>query len=119
MPCWQFRINAGGLADVITPSFCWQYRQGLRLSEMTGLKRQHIILGAGAHVRLIGGSKKKPMKTSAVFCMIPPRITLFLGELFTRFGSVNSRHAGAFGAGIVTPLSQWVFGRFTALKGLP
>src|SRR6266446_3623164 len=32
---------------------------GLRLSEMTGLKRQDIILGAGAHVRLIGKGRKE------------------------------------------------------------
>jgi site-specific recombinase XerD len=32
---------------------------GLRLSEMTGLKRQNIILGAGAHVRLIGKGRKE------------------------------------------------------------
>ena len=27
MPCWPLRISAHGLADGITPSFCWQYRQ--------------------------------------------------------------------------------------------
>jgi site-specific recombinase XerD len=32
---------------------------GLRLSEMTGLKRQDIILGAGAHVRVIGKGRKE------------------------------------------------------------
>jgi site-specific recombinase XerD len=32
---------------------------GLRLSEMTGLKHQDIILGAGAHVRLIGKGRKE------------------------------------------------------------
>jgi site-specific recombinase XerD len=32
---------------------------GLRLSEMTGLKREDIILGAGAHVRLIGKGRKE------------------------------------------------------------
>src|SRR5258707_13207185 len=32
---------------------------GLRLSEMTGLKRQDIILGTGAHVRLIGKGRKE------------------------------------------------------------
>src|SRR6201998_3795957 len=32
---------------------------GLRLSEMTGLKRQDIILGAGAHARLIGKGRKE------------------------------------------------------------
>lgn len=32
---------------------------GLRLSEMTGLKRQDIILGAGGHVRVIGKGRKE------------------------------------------------------------
>jgi site-specific recombinase XerD len=32
---------------------------GLRLSEMTGLQRQNIILGAGAHVRVIGKGRKE------------------------------------------------------------
>src|ERR1700674_2128143 len=32
---------------------------GLRLSEMTGLKRDDIILGAGAHVRLIGKGRRE------------------------------------------------------------
>jgi site-specific recombinase XerD len=32
---------------------------GLRLSEMTGLKRQDLILGAGAHVRVIGKGRKE------------------------------------------------------------
>jgi site-specific recombinase XerD len=32
---------------------------GLRLSEMTGLKREDIIVGAGAHVRVIGKGRKE------------------------------------------------------------
>lgn len=32
---------------------------GLRLSEMTGLKRADIVLGAGAHVRVIGKGRKE------------------------------------------------------------
>jgi site-specific recombinase XerD len=32
---------------------------GLRLSEMTGLKRENIIFGAGAHVRVIGKGRKE------------------------------------------------------------
>jgi site-specific recombinase XerD len=32
---------------------------GLRLSEMTGLKREHLILGTGAHVRVIGKGRKE------------------------------------------------------------
>jgi len=32
---------------------------GLRLSEMTGLKRQDLVLGAGAHVRVIGKGRKE------------------------------------------------------------
>jgi len=32
---------------------------GLRLSEMTGLKRKDIILGAGAHARVIGKGRKE------------------------------------------------------------
>src|SRR5439155_6551233 len=32
---------------------------GLRLSEMTGLKRGDAILGAGAHVRVIGKGRKE------------------------------------------------------------
>jgi site-specific recombinase XerD len=32
---------------------------GLRLSEMTGLKREDIIFGAGAHVRVIGEARKE------------------------------------------------------------
>jgi integrase len=32
---------------------------GLRLSEVTGLKREDIILGTGAHVRVIGKGRKE------------------------------------------------------------
>src|SRR5215472_12910453 len=32
---------------------------GLRLSEMTALKRENIIVGAGAHVRVIGKGRKE------------------------------------------------------------
>jgi site-specific recombinase XerD len=32
---------------------------GLRLSEMTGLKREDLIIGAGAHVRVIGKGRKE------------------------------------------------------------
>jgi site-specific recombinase XerD len=32
---------------------------GLRLSEMTGLKRENLILGAGAHLRVIGKGRKE------------------------------------------------------------
>ena len=32
---------------------------GLRLSEMTGLKRENIILGTGAHIRVIGKGRKE------------------------------------------------------------
>jgi site-specific recombinase XerD len=32
---------------------------GLRLSEMTGLKREDVILGTGAHVRVIGKGRKE------------------------------------------------------------
>ena len=32
---------------------------GLRLSEMTGLKREDIVFGAGAHVRVIGKGRKE------------------------------------------------------------
>ena len=32
---------------------------GLRLSEMTGLRRQDIVLGAGGHVRVIGKGRKE------------------------------------------------------------
>lgn len=32
---------------------------GLRLSEMTGLKRDDLILGAGAHVRVVGKGRKE------------------------------------------------------------
>lgn len=34
-------------------------QSGLRLSEMTGLKRQDLILGTGAHVRVIGKGRKE------------------------------------------------------------
>ena len=32
---------------------------GLRLSEMTGLKREDLVLGAGAHLRVIGKGRKE------------------------------------------------------------
>jgi site-specific recombinase XerC len=32
---------------------------GLRLSEMTGLKREDLTLGAGAHLRVIGKGRKE------------------------------------------------------------
>jgi site-specific recombinase XerD len=38
---------------------------GLRLSEMTALKREDIILGAGAHVRVIGKGRKERCTTVA------------------------------------------------------
>jgi site-specific recombinase XerD len=42
---------------------------GLRLSEMTALKREDIILGAGAHIRVIGKGRKErctPVATSTL-----------------------------------------------------
>src|SRR5256712_11548432 len=42
---------------------------GLRLSEMTGLQRQDIVLGTGAHVRVIGKGRKErctPLAKSTV-----------------------------------------------------
>lgn len=42
---------------------------GLRLSEMTGLKREDLIIGAGAHVRVIGKGRKErciPLAKSTV-----------------------------------------------------
>lgn len=42
---------------------------GLRLSEMTGLKRESIIFGTGAHVRVIGKGRKErctPIATSTL-----------------------------------------------------
>ena len=32
---------------------------GLRLSEMTGLKRADLIVGTGAHVRVVGKGRKE------------------------------------------------------------
>jgi site-specific recombinase XerD len=40
-------------------SFFWPYITGLRLSEMTALKREDFIVGAGAHVRVIGKGRKE------------------------------------------------------------
>jgi len=41
-------------------AFMWLAVQtGLRLSEMTGLKREDVIFGAGAHVRVIGKGRKE------------------------------------------------------------
>ena len=37
---------------------------GLRLSEMTGLKRKDLIVGSGAHLRLIGKGRKGTLHTS-------------------------------------------------------
>ena len=59
MPCLPLRISAHGLAGVITPFMLVAVQTGLRLSEMTGLKREDIILGAGAHVRVIGKGRKE------------------------------------------------------------
>jgi len=45
---------------------------GLRLSEMTGLQRQDIILGTGAHVRVIGKGRKErctPIAKSTLFVL--------------------------------------------------
>jgi site-specific recombinase XerD len=42
---------------------------GLRLSEMTGLKRKDLIVGSGAHLRLIGKGRKErctPLATSTL-----------------------------------------------------
>src|ERR1700693_3170471 len=38
---------------------------GLRLSEMTGLNREDLVLGAGAHVRVIGKGRKERCTTIA------------------------------------------------------
>src|SRR2546427_678766 len=43
--------------------------EGLRISEMTGLQRQDIVLGTGAHVRVIGKGRKErctPLAKSTV-----------------------------------------------------
>jgi site-specific recombinase XerD len=44
---------------------------GLRLSEMTGLKREDLILGTGAHVRVIG--KGRNYDDLAIMHSSPPR----------------------------------------------
>jgi site-specific recombinase XerD len=55
--------NRSGSAHMVWPAWSrlllLAVQTGLRLSEMTGLKRQDIILGAGAHVRLIGKGRKE------------------------------------------------------------
>ena len=38
---------------------------GLRLSEMTGLKRENLVLGTGAHIRVIGKGRKERCVLSA------------------------------------------------------
>jgi len=35
------------------------YRRGFRLSEMTGLKREDLVLGVGAHLRVIGKGRRE------------------------------------------------------------
>ena len=59
MPCSPLRISAPGLAGAIMPFILVAVQTGLRLSEMTGLKREDLILGAGAHVRVIGKGRKE------------------------------------------------------------
>jgi site-specific recombinase XerC len=49
---------------------------GLRLSEMTGLNREDLILGAGAHVRVIGKGRKErctPIASPTFAHLAPPR----------------------------------------------
>src|ERR1700681_4451779 len=78
---------------------------GLRLSEMTGLNREDLILGAGAHVRVIGKGRKErctpiARSTRAVlkaWLREPQRgdgtveLTQFRGHLF--FGTGGVHHA--------------------------
>ncbi len=45
---------------------------GLRLSELTGLRREHMHLGTGAHVRCVGkgrGERSTPLTKQAVMAM--------------------------------------------------
>ena len=67
----QFLTRAEVEALLTAPDQCtWSGRRdhafllvavqtGLRLSEMTGLKREDLILGTGAHVRVIGKGRKE------------------------------------------------------------
>ena len=59
MPCWPLPISAPGLAGAITRFSCVAVQTGLRVSEMTGLTREDLVLGTGAHVRVIGKGRKE------------------------------------------------------------
>ncbi|CCV12334.1 hypothetical protein MESS4_40019 [Mesorhizobium sp. STM 4661] len=59
MPCWPHRTGA-----------TWSGRRnhafhtGLRLSEITGLKRDDLFFGTGAHLRVIGARNAAPRSPS-------------------------------------------------------
>ena len=59
MPCSLLRIKAHGLAGADHAFLLVAAQTGLRLSEMTGLKREDLILGTGAHVHVIGKGRKE------------------------------------------------------------
>ena len=44
---------------MITPFILVAVQTGLRLSEMTGLRREDLIIGAGAHLRVTGKGRKE------------------------------------------------------------
>ena len=47
-----------GSVAATTPCCCWPCQTGLRVSELTGLTRADVHLGAGAHVRCHGKGRK-------------------------------------------------------------
>jgi site-specific recombinase XerD len=73
---------------------------GLRLSEMTGLKREDIILGVGAHVRVMGKGRKErctPMARSTLVVLKdwlrePPR-----GDGHVLFPNAQGEHLSVHG----------------------
>jgi len=82
---------------------------GLRLSEMTGLKREDIIFGTGAHVRVIGkGRKERIIPLNAMAMAAPPGSgnLIFLPWLNGERTPVDNHHlrGGWFNASMATRL---------------
>jgi site-specific recombinase XerC len=58
MRFWRRPTREPGPGVAITLC-CWLLQTGTRLSEVIGLRRQDVSLGAGAHVHVVGKGRKE------------------------------------------------------------
>ncbi|WP_292530416.1 tyrosine-type recombinase/integrase [Mesorhizobium sp.] len=59
MPCWPHRIKSTWSGRRDHAFLLVAVQTGLRLSEITGLKRDDLFFGTGAHLRVIGKGRKE------------------------------------------------------------